>query len=58
MKKTAPILRIIQKTPPGRKGTGESQPPKKSTLIRAHMNTIAAYSPIMKRRNGVDEYST
>ena len=39
-------------------GTGEAQPPKNNKVIRAHIKNIAIYSPAMKSKNGVDEYST
>src|SRR4051812_19971782 len=42
----------------GTNGIGDSQPPKKSTVMIAHMPTMATYSPSMKSRYGVDEYST
>ena len=37
---------------------GDSQPPKNSSEISAHIRKIAIYSPIMNSRNGVEEYST
>ena len=39
-------------------GNGACQPPKNSTVIRPHIRTMLAYSPIMKSRYGVEEYST
>src|SRR5262245_50037242 len=41
----------------GAKSKGGSQPPRNRIVVRAHMRTIATYSPRKKRRNGVDEYS-
>src|SRR5215469_2589322 len=42
----------------GQIDTGGSQPPKNRIDSIAHMKTTFRYSPIMKRRYGVDEYST
>src|SRR6478752_8554372 len=42
----------------GANGIGESQPPKNSTVMIAHMVMMATYSPSMKSRYGVEEYST
>src|SRR6476661_4190039 len=42
----------------GANGIGESQPPKNSTVMIAHMPTMATYSPSMNSRYGVEEYST
>ena len=39
-------------------GIGDSQPPKNSRLISAHIRKIEMYSPAMNNRYGVDEYST
>src|ERR671911_2252150 len=62
MKKTRQILSTNQMTPgtqvKGVKSKGGSQPPRKSTVVSAHIRTIATYSPRKKSRNGVDEYST
>ena len=57
-KKKNNIFSTIQIIPSGRLETGESQPPKKSKVIKAHISTTAISSPIIKRRKGVDEYST
>jgi hypothetical protein len=37
---------------------GDSQPPKNSSVISAHIRKMAMYSPAMNSRNGVEEYST
>src|SRR6478609_1143573 len=42
----------------GANGIGDSQPPKNSTVMIAHMPTMATYSPSMNSRYGVEEYST
>src|SRR5215471_9183722 len=42
----------------GTKSMGGSQPPKKRIEVMAHMSTMFMYSPTMKRRYGVEEYST
>src|SRR5918998_3657342 len=42
----------------GGNGIGDSQPPRNRIVPRAHMPMMATYSPSMKSRNGVDEYST
>src|SRR5215212_10900638 len=42
----------------GANGIGESQPPRNRIVPRAHMPMMATYSPSMKSRNGVEEYST
>src|SRR3712207_5911448 len=42
----------------GAKGIGESQPPRNRTVPSAHMVMMATYSPSMKSRYGVEEYST
>src|ERR671921_642983 len=55
-------LSTNQKTPGtqvnGGNGIGDSQPPRNRMVPRAHMPMMATYSPSMKRRNGVEEYST
>src|SRR5580704_16215278 len=38
--------------------SGGSQPPRKSTVPRAHMSRTETYSPRKNRRKGVEEYST
>src|SRR5262249_50923225 len=38
--------------------TGGSQPPRNMMVVSAHMVVMATYSPSMKRRYGVEEYST
>src|SRR5882757_8069405 len=58
MKKKNAILPTIHSTPSGSPGIGDSQPPKNSSEIRAHMRKTAIYSPAMNKRYGVDEYST
>src|SRR5919112_548879 len=42
----------------GGNGIGDSQPPRKRIVPRAHIPMMATYSPSMNRRNGVEEYST
>src|SRR5918998_3364069 len=42
----------------GGNGIGDSQPPRKRIVPRAHIPMMATYSPSMNIRNGVDEYST
>src|SRR6476661_10388085 len=42
----------------GANGSGYSQPPKNRIVMIAHMPTMATYSPSMKSRYGVEEYST
>src|SRR5918998_4312982 len=42
----------------GGNGIGDSQPPRNRIVPRAHMPMMATYSPSMKSRNGVEEYST
>ena len=37
---------------------GKCQPPRNRMVIIAHMSTMFRYSPIMKSRYGVEEYST
>ena len=39
-------------------GIGPCQPPRKSSVIIAHISTMLRYSPIMNSRYGVEEYST
>ncbi len=57
-KNTTSILANSHSAPSGRPGIGDSQPPKNSTLISAHMKNTLISSPIMNSRNGVEEYST
>src|SRR5262245_57213687 len=42
----------------GAMSMGGCQPPRNMIVIKAHMRTIDTYSESMKRRYGVDEYST
>src|SRR4051794_26040974 len=42
----------------GANGIGESQPPRNRIEPTAHMTMIDTYSPSMKSRYGVEEYST
>src|SRR5688500_10038759 len=42
----------------GANGIGESQPPRNRIVPKAHMLMMATYSPSMKSRYGVEEYST
>src|SRR3712207_6836135 len=42
----------------GANGIGDSQPPRNRMVPSAHMVMMATYSPSMKRRYGVEEYST
>src|SRR5918997_3766364 len=42
----------------GAKGIGDSQPPRNRIVPSAHMVMMATYSPSMKSRYGVEEYST
>ena len=42
----------------GGNGIGESQPPRNRIVPIAHISMMATYSPSMKSRNGVEEYST
>src|SRR5919112_6842948 len=42
----------------GGNGIGDSQPPRKRIVPRAHIPMMATYSPSMNSRNGVEEYST
>src|SRR5918999_2867746 len=55
-------LRTNQTTPgtqvKGGNGIGDSQPPRKRIVPRAHIPMMATYSPSMNSRNGVEEYST
>ena len=57
-KKKNAILPTIHSAPSGSPGIGDSHPPKNRIDISAHIRKMAMYSPAMKRRNGVDEYST
>jgi hypothetical protein len=38
--------------------TGPCQPPRNRMVIIAHISTMLRYSPSMKRRYGVEPYST
>src|SRR5215831_19326252 len=62
MKKKNTTLKKSQNTPGialnGVTSMGGSQPPKKRIEVMAHMSTMFMYSPTMKRRYGVEEYST
>src|SRR6188768_1139022 len=42
----------------GTMATGGSQPPRKRMVVSAQISVTATYSPSMKSRYGVDEYST
>ena len=42
----------------GQMSIGGSQPPRNRIDIIAHISTMLRYSPIMKSRYGVEEYST
>ena len=42
----------------GAKGSGESQPPRNSTLVMPLIRIIAAYSPRKNSAKDIDEYST
>ncbi len=42
----------------GANGIGDSQPPRNRIVPSAHMVMMATYSPSMKSRYGVEEYST
>ena len=44
------IFRNIQIAPSGMPGMGDSQPPKNSRLISAHISQMAMYSPAMNSR--------
>ena len=44
--------------PSGIIGIGDNHPPKKSIDISAHIKTTVINSPIIKSKNGVEEYST
>ena len=58
MKNQASIFRNSHSAPSGIPGIGDSQPPKNRIEISAHMKKTLISSPIMKSRNGVEEYST
>ncbi len=50
MKKNSHIFATIHHQPSGSPGMGDSQRPKNSRLISAHIRKIAMYSPAMNRR--------
>ena len=58
MKNQKSILANSHSAPSGIPGIGDSQPPKNRIEISAHMKNTLISSPIMKSRNGVEEYST
>src|SRR5215216_3065032 len=62
MKKTRVALRTNQTTPGiqvnGTTAMGGSQPPRKRIVVRAHMSTIATYSPSISIMYGAEPYST
>src|SRR6185436_1757230 len=62
MKNTKHNLAMNQNTPGIQFRTGTSmigsQPPRKRMVVMAHIRVIATYSPSMKSRYGVEEYST
>src|SRR5688572_3972961 len=62
MKKTRQAFRTNQIAPgiqlKGGRSSGGAQPPRKRMVVIAHMRMMAMYSPSMKRRYGVEEYST
>src|SRR3982074_2852763 len=62
MKKTTQTFKINQIGPGtsvnGENGTGDSQPPRNRIVVSADIVMTATYSVSMKRRYGVEEYST
>src|SRR5688572_25286957 len=61
-KKKKTTLKISQSTPgmalSGQMSMTGSQPPKNRMAASVHIRTMFRYSPIMKSRYGVEEYST
>src|SRR5690606_34669795 len=62
MKKTRQSLATNQMKPGiqlnGGMSSGEAQPPRNRIVVIAHIRMMAMYSPSMKSRYGVEEYST
>src|SRR5688572_24261682 len=61
MKNTMQTLSTNQTMPGtqvnGAMSSGGSQPPRNRIVVRAHISTMATYSPRKNSRKGVDEYS-